>query len=221
MVNTIGELVPLAVAVAASPVQIVAAIAILTGDRPRRPALAFLAGWMPALLVVVLAVSAIPGLYGGSASPSTAAAWARLVLGALLVVVAVKSWRSRPGPGEVPEPPAWLERAETLGPARSFVLGAALVANPKILLLAAGAGMVIGQAQLSAAQQLGTAVVFVALGSSTVIAPVLAYLAGGDRATTLLASARRELVQHSAAITAAVLVILGAVLIGDAIEVLL
>ena len=78
------------------------------------------------LLAVVLAVSAIPGLYGGSASPSTAAAWARLVLGARLVVVAVKSWRSRPGPGEVPEPPAWLERAETLGPARSFVLGAAL-----------------------------------------------------------------------------------------------
>jgi hypothetical protein len=119
------------------------------------------------------------------------------------------------------EPPGWLTKAEGLGPARSLGLGAVLVANPKILLLAAGAGLVIGQAQLTAAGLVGAALLYVAVGSSTVVAPVLGLVVAGERVAALLASARRELVQHSAVITAAVLGILGAVLIGDGIGALL
>ena len=84
----IGEILPLAVAVAISPVPIIAVILMLFSARAGANGPAFLGGWVTGLLavsVIVLAVSGIVGMGTGSAP-----AWVallRIVLGILLLLL--------------------------------------------------------------------------------------------------------------------------------------
>lgn len=57
---------------------------------------------------VVLVIANIAGLGGGSSSPSTAASWVKLVLGALLILLGARQWHGRPK-GDEPAPlPKWM-----------------------------------------------------------------------------------------------------------------
>jgi hypothetical protein len=67
---TIGQILANAVGVAISPIPIIAVILMLLSRHPAANGLAFLAGWMLALVVLCVVVLAI-GFAGDSGQPST------------------------------------------------------------------------------------------------------------------------------------------------------
>ena len=135
MQQVIGELLPLALGIAISPIPIIAIILMLITPKARSNGLAFLLGWMAGILIVggiALVVADVAGLSTGSEAASQSQAVIKLVLGLLLLVVAARQWRSRPKPGEEASLPKWMQTLDTFTPVKSFGLArAALWAKPE------------------------------------------------------------------------------------------
>ena len=63
------------------------------------------------------------------------------MVGALLLVLALRNWRNRPAPGEQPDMPKWMDGIDRLAPGRAPGLGVLLAGvNPKNLALTVGRG---------------------------------------------------------------------------------
>jgi hypothetical protein len=221
--NVIGDILPLAIGVAISPVPIIAVILMLFSARARTNGPAFLAGWVVGLAgvgAIVLALSD-SGDLSDQGGPSTAAGVVQLILGVLLLLVSLRQWRSRPKPGEEPAMPKWLAGVDGLTPVKAASFGLLLSGvNPKNLLLAIAAAVTIGQAGLGTGQQVGALVVFVLIGSVTVALPVVYSLLGGEKATGHLEEAKGWLAANNATVMFVLLLVFGVVLIGKAIGIL-
>jgi Kef-type K+ transport system membrane component KefB len=102
MGTTIGELLPLAIGIALSPLPIVAQILMLFGKRARSNGPAFMLGWVLALAIwgSILLVVADAGKLGGGGTPTVISSVIKLLLGLLFLFMAYSSWKSRPKPGE-------------------------------------------------------------------------------------------------------------------------
>lgn len=219
MGQAIGDLLPSAIAVALSPVPIIAVILILGTPKARSNGPAFALGWVLGLIIVSVIVLVVAG---GSDDPdsgsSTAVDVVTLLFGAVFLLLALKQWQGRPKPGQEATMPEWMGTIDGLAPRKSFVLGAALSgANPKNLVLTMAAAGSIAQAGLSTGESAVAIGVFVVLGSLTVAGSVLFFVFGGDRATGPLASIKDFMAQHNAVIMMVVLLVLGAKLIGNGI----
>ena len=142
----------------------------------------------------------------------------KLVLGALLLVLAVKQWRGRPSGNAPPELPKWMSAIDTLTPVKGLGLGVLLSAlNPKNLIMAAGAGVVIGKSDLNTGQIVVVIVVYTAIAASTVAVPIVAYLIAADRMAQPLEALRTWLVRENTTVMAVLLLVIGVVLIGKGI----
>jgi threonine/homoserine/homoserine lactone efflux protein len=217
LTDAIGGLLPAAFGVALSPIPIVAVILMLGTPRARSNGPAFAVGWVLGLVavsVIVLLVAGGANQTGSDASDSVN--WVTLLLGLALFMMAGRQWRSRPKRGEQPTMPKWMSAIDRVDPPRAFVLGIALSgANPKNLALTAAAAGSIAQAGLGTTDSAIAVAVFVAIGSLTVVGPVLFYLLGGDHATKPLATMEQFMADHSNVIMMVLLVIIGAKLVGD------
>lgn len=215
--EAIGGLLPSAVAVALSPIPIVAVVLVLGTSKARTDGPAFAVGWVAGLVVV----SAIVLLVAGDASDpdsatSTGVDWLQVGLGALFLVLAAREWRRRPRGGETPAMPRWMASVEDLSPAKALAVGAALSgANPKNLALTLSAAASIAQAGLSGGDAALAVGVFVVVGSVTVVGSVVAYLVSPHRAEAPLASLKAFMSAHNAVIMMVVLLLLGAKLVGE------
>ena len=221
MGHAIGSVLPLAVAVAIFPVPVIAVVLMLGSDNGRAKALAFVLAWIAGLAGIGAVVLLLAGEIGESDS-SGPATWVELVLlalGIVLVVLAWKQWQGRPRDGEEPPRPGWMRAIDQLTIARSAGLALALtVLNPKNLLLAAAAAVEIAQFGLPADQQAVALAVFVLVASIGVLAPLVAAVLLGERSRAPLDAVSAWMARHSAAIMAALFVLIGAKLIGDAIS---
>ena len=213
----VGDLLPLAVVVAISPVPIVAVILILLAPKARGTSAGFLAGWLVGIAgvttaVLLLADDADPG----SSRSSALGAWVELALGVLLLPLAARQWRSRPKPGEVPAVPRWLAAADRFTAGRAGGLGLVLsAANPKALLVCIAAGATIAAGDVGGAQAALSVVGFTVVAASSVAVPVLACAVGGGRMTAALESLRRWLTVRGAVVTAMLLAAIGLLLIAQ------
>jgi len=221
MQQVIGQIVPLAVGIAISPLPIVAVILMLITPRARANGLAFLVGWMAGLAVVgviALLVAGATGLATSSDASSQARGVIRLLLGLLLLLAALRQWRSRPRQGEEAPLPRWMASLDTFTPAKSLGLAALLSGvNPKNLALNLAAMSIIAGAGLSASSQAAALVVVVLIGSVGVFVPVGVYLVGGDRAGAVLGGWKAWLAENNGVIMAVLFVVLGFALIGQGI----
>jgi len=222
--SAFGHILPLAVGVALSPLAIVAVLLMLFGQGGRAAGSAFLAGWVAGLLVVggvALALSDAAEAAGGGGDESTFAGMMKLALGVLLLLLAARSWRSRPASGEQPELPKWMNALDRLTARKALWLGAvfsSLKLKNLVLLLAAVA--TISASSASGAQEVALLVGFTIVASLTVAAPVLTHLALGDRAEEVLSPTKDWMARNNAATMAAILLAFGATLIGDAVSIL-
>jgi threonine/homoserine/homoserine lactone efflux protein len=219
--EAIGQVLPLAVGVAVSPIPIVAVVLMLGTPQGRRNGPAFLLGWIAGLAVVGTIVLLVSG--GAEASDRGAPAdWVsvmKLALGLLLLETAARRWRSRPRGSEPPELPGWLQAVDRFTPRRAASLGAALSAvNPKNLLLTVGAAAAIAQTGAGAGRQAVALAVFVAIATLGPGLPVVIYLTMRERASKLLDELQAWMVAHDAAIVAVLCLIIAAKLIGDGIS---
>ncbi len=216
----IGEVLPLALGIAISPIPIIAAILMLLSPRAKRTSLGFLAGWVlgivAAVVVFVLVSALLPTEDPEQSKPIQGVI--QLVLGALLLLLAAKQWRSRPHDSAEPPLPKWMSAIDTMTAARALVLGFLLSAlNPKNLLMGVAAGVAIGSTSLDAGQVVIAVVVFTIIAASTVALPVIAYLAASSKMATPLESLRQWLVHNNATVMAVLLLVIGVVLIGKGI----
>jgi hypothetical protein len=213
----LGQILPYALGVALTPTAIIAVILMLFSARARQNGLAFLAGWviaMTAILLIVLGASSTAGASSGT--PSTLASVIVAALGVLLLVLGFRTWRSRPATGVSAPMPKWMATIDSLEPGRAFLIGALYTGvSPKSLALIAAAGLAIAQAGLEAREQTVAVLEFVIIASLTILVPVLYSLLGGDKARATLDGWKSWLVTNNATVVAVILLLLGAVLIGD------
>jgi threonine/homoserine efflux transporter RhtA len=99
--GVIGDILPLAIGVAISPIPIIAAIL---------------------MLLATGLFTALAGSLGGSDQP-TGVSWTKIGLGALLLIVGLRQWRGRhDGHG----PPKWMAAIDRMGFGQALGLGFAL-----------------------------------------------------------------------------------------------
>ena len=216
----IGQVLPLAVGVALSPMPIVAVVLMLVTQQAKVNGPLFVAGWIAGLAAVgaVVLVLAGPADTGTSSEPATWVSVVKLLLGALLVLVAFRQWRDRPHGDDESAMPGWMSSIDGFTPVKAGAAAVALAAlNPKNLLLAAAAATAIAQTDISASQQAVVYGLFVLIGTVGVGAPVALYFLLGDRAPYLLADIKTWMARNNAVIVAALCLVIGAKLIGDAI----
>src|SRR5262249_9496221 len=110
MGDAIGQLLPFAFGVAISPMPIIAMVLMLITPRARVNGFMFLLGWIVGVAVTGTIVLAIAGPSDpkDQGAPADWVNWLKLILGVLLVLVAVRQWRSRPAPGTEAAMPKWM-----------------------------------------------------------------------------------------------------------------
>lgn len=223
MGEAIGQSLPLAIGLMVSPMPIVAVVMMLTGERAPSNGLAFVLGWLVGIgaLGTLVLLLAGPGA-GGGAEPPTWASVLKLFLGAGLLVLALRHWRSRPRPGTTAAPPAWMAAIDSVTPVKAFGLALLLGAvNPKNLLIVVSAATIIAHATADRGEQLVALVLYTLLGTVGVAAPVVIYLAMGARAAAVLGRLRDWLVNNNSVIVLVLLLVIGTKVIGDGIAGLL
>lgn len=216
--NTVfGEILPFAVAVAISPVPIIATILMLMSPRAKALGFGFLGGWVlgiaAAVTVFTLLAGTIPEPTGDEPQPIVGTI--QLLLGAALLLLAVKQWRNRPRSSEDAKLPKWMSAIDTMKPGAAFGLAFVLAGiNPKNLLLAAAAGTAIGRSDLDGTAIAITIALFVVIGAITVAIPVVAFVSAPTKAKNTLEQVRGWLTMNNTTIMAVLLLVIGAQLLG-------
>lgn len=218
MIEVLGAVLPNAVAIAISPLPIIAVILMLMTPRAKQLGLGFLLGWFVGILVAVGAFTLLAGVIpepdsSGGSQPIMGVI--QLVLGALLALLAIKQWRSRPGPDDEPELPAWMSKIDAMKLPAVVGLAFALAAvNPKNLLVAAAAGGTIGRSELPLATLLVLALIFTLIAALSVAVPVVFAVVAPKKAATVLTGIRTWLTANNATIMTVVLAVLAAQVLG-------
>lgn len=218
---SIGETLPMAVAVACSPIQIIAILILLSSRRARSSAPAFVLGWVVGLAVLggITLLLVDPARVDSRNAPSAVGAALQLALGVLLVLMAFRQWTGRPKGDASPKTPRWMAGMEDASPAKSAAIGAGLAAvNPKIALFTISAAITIAQTGVSVSDAVAALAVYIAIASITVLVPMVWYLLAPGGASRALGSLHSWLVTNSSVVIAVVLLLIGANLIGKGIS---
>lgn len=219
------SVVLLGIACAANPWGIMIAVLLLEARRPG-VVWAYVLAWVGSLSVgIAVLVAGFGALVdSGSKSASTAAAVIELVLGGALAawgverIVEDRRAPEAPSPDEPvePAPPGWIRAIENISYVPAFLLGIYSATWPMVI---AASGEIV-KAGGSQAQTVALCVLFVLVGSSTVVA-VAAVGTFTDRSAELLARLRRWLMLHSRAVITAILLVVGIVLAARGVSALL
>lgn len=207
VVSVTTEMIPLGLVIALSPLTIIPAVLVLHSPKPRPAGLAYLAGWVVALAVLTAIAVEISGLAVGFGHPPRWADWVRIVIGTALIVFGIWRWFTRGRGGHSPK---WMRALTESTPTRAGMTGALLaVVNPKVFFLCIAAGVAAGTGGLGTAGTWTAAVFFVLVSAATVALPVLAYVFSGERLREPLSRLKEWMETHNAALMAAILVVIG------------
>jgi Sap, sulfolipid-1-addressing protein len=220
MATAIGELLPLAVAIAISVTTIITTVLMLLSSKAKSRTVGLLVGCVVGVGGAVALFALLPGLLQtqDSSGSSRAAAVIKMVVGVLLVMLALRQWRERPARGDRAELPKWMAGVDSMTPGKALVLGLLLSAVvPKNLLIALSAGLIVGEAALSGGQAAVVIVLFTAIATSTGAVPVVANLVAPAPMRGPFERLREWLVENNAAIMVLVLLVIGVVIIGNSI----
>jgi hypothetical protein len=216
MSDTTASLIPAALGIAISPVPIVELILVIFSRRRVPNTVAFV------LTLIVLSAAAVAiGAAGEKATESsanhtsTAMAIVLLILGAVLLLVAVRNLQNRADTSE----PKVLQKIAGMGPpAAAFLALGATFVNPKNLVLLIAAGQTIGAATSGSRLLIGGVFLLIATAPYTFAAGYA--LIGGAPANRNLDRARAWLIAHNRMIMGVICMLLGALLVVKAIGVL-
>ena len=201
----------LAIAVC-SPVSVVTVIVLLTMPSGRRRGIAFVLGWILAIVVIALVVVAAHGqdFSSHSTTPSKAASWAEIAVGLLAALGALRSLRKRTERKSTSETPKWLARLDRTNWALALAVGAFMLTYS--LTIAAAAEIL--KAHVSVEDDVVAFVIFAVASIITIVAPIVVALLAPERADERLATWRAWLLGNSRTIGLWALVVIGVLLIG-------
>ncbi|MDR6906137.1 threonine/homoserine/homoserine lactone efflux protein [Agromyces sp. 3263] len=216
MLQAIGHILPIALAVAISSVPIMATIVILLSPKGAQTALPFLIGWVLGMATMVtiftLGAQAIPSPRFDR-RPDTVIAIIEILVGIALVVIASIEWRrALRHPSDAM--PKWLNSVDKLGPWSAFGIAFALNVRPKGLLLAIAAGLAIRAPDLSVGQAAIVIGIYTVIGASTVAVPVILSLADRKGMEPRLLAMKDWISRNSTTVTALIVILIGVFIIG-------
>jgi hypothetical protein len=220
MRSVIGDILPFAVVVTVSPVNIIAAILLLFSKRAVINATSYLVGFVVGVAALLGGITAVAGAINLSAGSdrSRGASALLLVVGAYLVVVAARKFRHRPGPDQDAVLPRWMDGIEGFAPGKSLVVGLAVgVLNPKNIAVGLAAAVAIASAGLPVGQQIGVIAIYVVIASLGVAAPLVTVLVLGQRSKGVLDGWKAWLARNNATMLAVIFLLFGVILIGKGI----
>jgi Sap-like sulfolipid-1-addressing protein len=217
--SVLTTLIPLALVVAVSPLSLIPAVLVLQTPRPRPTGLAFLGGWLLGLAALTAVFVASSDLLGDlHKKPPAWASWLRIVLGLALIAYGIYEWLSR---HKRTESPKWMRSFATMTPRRAGITALVLVVvRLEVLTMCALAGLNIGGSGLDDAAKWLLAAIFVAVAGSTVAIPILAYVGAGDRLDDSMARLKDWMERNNAAMLAAILVLIGLMVLYNGASVL-
>jgi threonine/homoserine/homoserine lactone efflux protein len=219
MGSVIGEILPLAVGIAISPIPIIAVILMLLSPRARGTSVGFMIGWLAGIVVAIVVFTLLSSIIPqntGAGSPVKGVI--KIILGLLLLLVALRQWHGRPAKAEEAVMPKWMSAIDSMTAGKALGLGFLLSAvNPKNLLLAISAGLIVGGASLTLGEASVVIIIFVLLAGCTVIIPVIGYLMAAARLAEPLDRLREWLVDNNPVIMAVLLLVIGVSVIGKGI----
>ncbi|GAA1131004.1 GAP family protein [Arthrobacter flavus] len=216
----IGEVLSSALGIAVSPIPIIAAILMLMTPKAKTTAVGFLLGWLGGISVTATAFtllsSLLPDTEEDGSQPIRGVI--HLVLGVVLFRMAAKQWRNRPKEGEEPPLPKWMHAIDGIESPKAFGMGLLLsAANPKNLVMAASAGLIIGSASLGFGTGTGVIILFTVLAGSTVLVPVAGFLMAPNRFHSRLSRLQIWLVRENSTTMSVLLLVLAVTSIGEGI----
>lgn len=220
--QAIGQVLSFSVVVALSPIPIVGVVLMLGTPRARVNGPAFLVGWLVGLSVVGVAVLLVAKSAGADedGGASSGVAWLKIVLGVLLLLLALRQWRTRPRGEQTGELPSWMQAVDHFTAPKAAGMGVLLSAvNPKNLLMTIGASVAIVQTGAPAADTFVALAVFVGLGTLGVAAPLAIFFAMGEGAVKVLDGMKTWLAANNHAVMAVLFLVIGAKLLGDGISI--
>ena len=219
--GALGDLLPLAIGIAISPIPIIACILMLFSAKARVNGPAFLLGWVVGVAVVTTLVVFLSDATGATESTDggpTIGDVVVLLLGLGAIALGVRQWQGRPGPGETAVPPKWMAGIEAFTPGKALGFGVLLSAlNPKNLGLAIAAGVVIDKAVAAGGNAVAMEILFVVIASLSIAVPVLYMLVGGEARRTL-DGWRAWLGANNVAVMAVLFIVIGAKLVGKGLD---
>jgi hypothetical protein len=219
--GALGDLLPLAIGIAISPIPIIACILMLFSGRARVNGPAFLVGWVVGITVATTVVMALSDATGATDDTSGASIGdvVMVVLGLGAIALGIRQWRGRPKPGEEATMPTWMQAIDGFAPGKALAFGFLLSAlNPKNLALAAAAGLVVDEAVAAGGSAVATIALFVLLASVSIAVPVVYLLVGGDGAKATLEGWRAWLAANNAAVMAVLFIVIGAKILGSGLD---
>ncbi|WP_158243976.1 GAP family protein [Mycobacterium sp. 4858] len=205
----LAKLTAPALVVAVSPISIGVSLVLLAhNDRPYSSSVAYLLGRLVSLTALAAAFMQFPRLFDGLLEP--APAWADgVVVGAGVVLMSLGTWlwwrRAHPTGGL-----RWEGSVGRITPSAAAAIGMLpMLANPKVLAASAAVGTQIASVRMTAAGSVLAVAYYAALASSTVAAPVLAYLVVGPRIDPQLERIRQWIQRRHRALAATAVVLAG------------
>lgn len=223
MGEAIGQIIPLALGVALSPIPIIAVVLMLGTPLGRVNGPAFVLGWIVGLTAVGALILVVSHVLGSSDAdgPADWVGWLKIGLGLMLIALAYAQWAKRPKGDEPAGFPAWMQAIDTFTPSKATGAGLLLSAvNPKNLALTVSAAAAIASYGGSDGDEAIVLAAFIVIATIGPAVPVGIYLAMGDRASGLLEGLKGWLAQHNVAIMVVLLTIIGAKVLGDGISLL-
>jgi len=215
MWQAIGELLPIAVAVAFSSVPITVTILILLSPNRNKTALPFLVGWVIGVFAVIgvsaVSAQALPDIPRGAQRMTVIL---ELLIGAALIVLGVVQIRrrSRTATGGMPR---WLSAVDSFNGPVSFAVAVVLNLRPKGLLLGVTAGLVVHAAPLQDGEAAVLMVIYTVIASSTVVIPIVASFLARRKVEPKLLSTRDWITANGRVLTAAMMFMIGVVILGS------
>jgi hypothetical protein len=207
----------LAVAVC-SPVSVVTVIVLLSMPVGRGRAIAFVVGWLVAIVLIgAVTVFVLHGQDFSSrkTTPSKTASAVEILVGCIIVLVAVRGfWRRSRAAAPSAETPKWLGRLEQTNWLLAALVGAFMLTYS----LTVAAASEILKADVSMADGALAFGVYALASITTIVAPIVVVLVAPERAAETLQGWRRWLLGNSRTVGLVALMVIGAILIGRGIH---
>jgi hypothetical protein len=192
LIDTGLRVLLLAVLAGASPMAMVATIAVLTTQRGRTNALAYGIGFLLGQ-VVAFAVALAVGTAASELSLPSSAATVELLLGLALLAAAWAQRKPRPPrPADAPSRgKALMQRLGGVGPVTAFAVGGLLgIGGIKRLSITLVAGATVGAADLGRVEELALGVLYILISGVLVSIPVAVFVIAGSRADAWMTIAK-------------------------------
>ncbi|MCU1479877.1 MAG: hypothetical protein JWQ19_663 [Subtercola sp.] len=219
MLQALGHLLPLALAIAISSVPITATILILLSPKRNTTAIPFLIGWVFGMALLVVLVDLLANVLPQASRRQTPyLAVAEIVIGVAMIALALISWRVGRGKERASQDPAWLRAVGSVGALPAFGIAFALNFRPKGFLLGLAAGLAVHAANLSPGSAAVTIATYTIIGASTVALPIMFTLVNPVGMQPRLVTARSWLTTNSHIVTVVILLMIGVVIFGSGLS---